>query len=170
MGCISATSKRNKTAPTNAYLTLEEVRPGRNLRVLYIKPTTKLVDDQLENNKKQNNATEETLSPELTTSLEQQTVFKKSDCELIKINNELTLFFFHGVGGSCETWQNQFDHFIDYKIVAVDFIGHGHSSISNKKEDYAFNEILDDLLVVFDKYASNKNILIGHSYGYVCFC
>jgi len=56
-------------------------------------------------------------------------------------------------------------------VVAMDLVGHGKSDGSKKLSDYSTDSIIEDLLVIFSKYKSTKNILIGHSYGsgsYIC--
>ena len=79
------------------------------------------------------------------------------------------LFFIHGVGGSSDIWTSQLDHFasLGYEIVCPDLIGHGLSCAPDNPKAYHFMEILDDMELIFDMYCKEKNIVIGHSYGYV---
>ena len=80
---------------------------------------------------------------------------------------DLVLFFFHGVGGSSDIWKPQLNYFsnLGYEIVAPDLIGHGLSCAPRNKSAYHFDEILTDLAAVFDKYCKKKNVIIAHSYG-----
>ena len=80
---------------------------------------------------------------------------------------DVTLFFIHGVGGSADVWNAQLDFFasLGTEVIALDLLGHGFSSCPNKAKDYLFNEILEDVETVFDKYCKKQNIIIAHSYG-----
>ncbi|XP_033118422.1 protein ABHD8-like [Anneissia japonica] len=77
------------------------------------------------------------------------------------------IFFIHGVGGSSKLWQHQIEYFYqgDYEIVVPDLLGHGLSSAPRPRKAYTFTEIANDVLALFDKFAKEKNILVGHSYG-----
>lgn len=79
-----------------------------------------------------------------------------------------TLFFIHGLGGRAEQWHNQIDYFKEsFNIVAPDLLGHGNSDkpVSKNKNLYAFSEHEADLQALFRQFATERNILIGHSYG-----
>ncbi|XP_077988534.1 protein ABHD8-like [Glandiceps talaboti] len=86
-------------------------------------------------------------------------------------NNNTVIFFFHGVGGSADVWKAQLRYFSNhgYEVVAPDLLGHGFSSTPRKESAYSFFELYRDQLAVFDKYCTEKNILVGHSYG-ASFC
>jgi hypothetical protein len=77
------------------------------------------------------------------------------------------LFFIHGVGGCLKIWQKQFEYFSlkGYEIVAIDLIGHGSSNNPPEAYHYQFLEMALDVLLIFDMFIKNDNILIGHSYG-----
>ena len=79
------------------------------------------------------------------------------------------LFFIHGVGGSSDVWQAQLRFFAreGYEIIAPDLIGHGLSCTPKDKKSYHFLEIAADMEEIFDKYCKKRNIVIGHSYGWV---
>lgn len=81
------------------------------------------------------------------------------------------IFFIHGVGGSSCVWKNQMDFFskLEYEVIAFDLIGHGFSDTPKKQEAYTFNEIAFDVLSLFDSKCKKKNVIVGHSYGYVSF-
>ncbi|WAR00156.1 ABHD8-like protein [Mya arenaria] len=80
---------------------------------------------------------------------------------------DVTLFFFHGVGGCADIWNSQIDFFghLGIEIIAPDLVGHGLSPAADNAKAYHFKEILADLEAVFDKYCKRENIVIGHSYG-----
>lgn len=81
---------------------------------------------------------------------------------------EGTLFFIHGLGGRGDQWRDQIDAFKGkYNLIIPDLLGHGKSDKprSCKKNNYQFTELEQDLQAVFRKYATEKNIIIGHSYG-----
>ncbi|KAJ8304058.1 hypothetical protein KUTeg_017641 [Tegillarca granosa] len=82
-------------------------------------------------------------------------------------NVDSVLFFIHGVGGSSNIWVSQIKHFssLGYEIVCPDLIGHGLSSAPDDKSAYRFDEILEDIEELFDKYCKRSNFVIGHSYG-----
>ena len=77
------------------------------------------------------------------------------------------LFLLHGVGGSADIWQAQMEYFASegYEVIAPDLIGHGFSNTPDKPSAYHFNEIQEDILILFDMYCKPENIVIGHSYG-----
>jgi len=89
-------------------------------------------------------------------------------------SSSVTIFFLHGVGGSVEVWTSQINylhHQIDgCRVVAVDFLGHGHSSAPNEKIAYNFCELQQDIIELFKSFHTQKNLIIGHSYGFVYYC
>ena len=82
-------------------------------------------------------------------------------------SDDSVIFLVHGVGGSSDVWQAQIEFLgaIGYQLVIPDLIGHGFSSTPNNESAYEFNEIMQDMYAVFDKYSKEKNVIIGHSYG-----
>lgn len=81
---------------------------------------------------------------------------------------DTTIFLFHGSMASYK----QFNGIINYlkekfpvNIIAFDALGCGRSEKSRVWEDYSSDELFLDALEVFNRYSTNKNILIGHSYG-----
>lgn len=82
--------------------------------------------------------------------------------------SEKTIFFLHGLGGRAEQFQAQIDFFKkDYNIIAADMLGHGQSQKPKKNaaQIYSFNELYQDIQIIFDRYRSEENFVIGHSYG-----
>jgi pimeloyl-ACP methyl ester carboxylesterase len=85
------------------------------------------------------------------------------------ISSDTTLFLIHGLGGRSEQWLAQIDFLKEsYNLVIPDLLGHGNSSKPRptaSNNPYAFSEFSQDLEVIFHRFASKNNILIGHSYG-----
>lgn len=81
--------------------------------------------------------------------------------------NKIKIFFIHGVGGNSLIWKHQLQHLgqKNYELIAIDLIGHGLSTKSKISLDYQFAEICSHIRTIFDRFASNNNIVIGHSYG-----
>ena len=92
-----------------------------------------------------------------------------SQVSLISLMEEpgTVLFFLHGVGGCGEVWHHQIDYFCraGFEMVIPDMLGHGFSRAPRQTSAYTFEELADDMLSVFDRYAKKRNVLIGHSYG-----
>ncbi|KAF7692533.1 protein ABHD8 [Silurus meridionalis] len=86
-------------------------------------------------------------------------------------HSDVALFFIHGVGGSLDIWGRQLDFFskLGYEVIAPDLAGHGASTAPQIAAAYTFYALAEDLRAIFKRYARNRNILIGHSYG-VSFC
>lgn len=93
-------------------------------------------------------------------------MFLKPPVDILAPRN-LTIFFIHGVGGNSLVWRHQLKYFaeLNYEIIAIDLIGHGKSTKSKIISDYEFVEICSHIRAIFDKFARNYNMIIGHSYG-----
>ena len=79
---------------------------------------------------------------------------------------ETTFFFIHGSMGSL----SQFDDIINLyrnkvNIVAYDVMGCGSSEKPSAEAAYSTKSLTSNSIQVFEKFASAKNVLIGHSYG-----
>ena len=96
-----------------------------------------------------------------------QNVMKNEELASDQIKKNNVIFFIHGVGGSSAVWQAQIDHFKreGYELVVPDLIGHGYSCAPHNPNAYTFEEIVLDLLVIFDLYCKRSNTVIAHSYG-----
>ena len=77
-----------------------------------------------------------------------------------------TLFLLHGLGGRADQWQALIPSLAKkYRIIAPDFFGQGESPSIRKSSAYGFDELLGDILALFDQYKGKENAVIGHSYG-----
>lgn len=83
-------------------------------------------------------------------------------------SSDTTAFLIHGLGGRGDQWREQINvlkkHFT---LVIPDLPGHGQSEKPevNTSNPYSFPELDQDVHAIFNHYSSNKNIIIGHSYG-----
>lgn len=79
------------------------------------------------------------------------------------------IFFIHGVGGCAEIWKSQIHYFSErgFEVIAINLIGHGRSSKPRIMSQYHFNTIKHDILILFDRYAKQRNVIVAHSYGSV---
>ncbi|GBQ80220.1 alpha/beta hydrolase [Acetobacter malorum DSM 14337] len=79
----------------------------------------------------------------------------------------LTIFFVHGGGGNKNQWREQLAYFSHkaVNLVAWDAFGHGRSQNSKREKDFAAVAFLSDFQTVFEKYKTEKNIIIAHSFG-----
>ncbi|KAH0546641.1 uncharacterized protein LOC123268886 [Cotesia glomerata] len=80
------------------------------------------------------------------------------------------IVFLHGFGSSAEVFENQLQYFsmMGYPCIAPDLLGHGMSSVPDKKRDYHFDKLLNDLEEVLYHYAfkfGQKCVLVAHNYG-----
>ena len=82
-------------------------------------------------------------------------------------DGNVMMFFIHGVGGSSDVWRHQIDYFVKegFEVVAPDLLGHGFSRAPRQSSAYAFTELAEDMLTLFDGYSKRRNIVVGHSYG-----
>lgn len=79
---------------------------------------------------------------------------------------EKTLFLLHGLGGRANQWREQIPELSKtYRVIAPDFFGQGDSLSIKQSTAYGFDELLLDVLALFDLYKGKKNAVIGHSYG-----
>jgi pimeloyl-ACP methyl ester carboxylesterase len=80
-----------------------------------------------------------------------------------------TIFLIHGMGGRGAQWREQITALQkDYTLIVPDLLGHGASTKPiprGSDNPYSFIDFYMDLKIIFDKYAGQENIVIGHSYG-----
>ena len=75
---------------------------------------------------------------------------------------ELALIFVHGWSCNKSYWKNQTKEFAkNYKVVALDLIGHGQSTANRKS--YTMQLFGQDVAAVVNQLKLSKVILIGHS-------
>jgi pimeloyl-ACP methyl ester carboxylesterase len=81
------------------------------------------------------------------------------------------VFLVHGVGGNCRQWREQWPALTaaGYRVVAWDFPGHGRSPEHRRRDNYlgAYSgpSLVEDILALLRSLGSERNILVGHSYG-----
>jgi pimeloyl-ACP methyl ester carboxylesterase len=83
-------------------------------------------------------------------------------------HSDTTVFLIHGLGGRGNQWREQIDMLKQhYTLVIPDLLGHGQSEKpkTDSANPYSFSELDQDIHAIFNHYSSNKNIIIGHSYG-----
>ena len=74
------------------------------------------------------------------------------------------LIFIHGWSCDGRYWQNQIPVFAkEYKVVAIDLAGHGHSSLD--RSEFSMLSFANDVKAIIDKENIDRAILIGHSMG-----
>jgi len=103
----------------------------------------------------------------------QMTPFKtgrKHDINIVTFPSEgvsdTAIFCIHGMGGRAEQFYSMARHLQPFgKVIIPEMLGHGHSPKPHRSRRYNANRFLEDLTHVFDHYAMEKNILIGHSLG-----
>lgn len=82
--------------------------------------------------------------------------------------SQQTAFLIHGIGGRGEQWREQINVLKNqYSLIIPDLYGHGKSDKpkSTATNPYAFDELEKDSLALFKKFATQDNIVLGHSYG-----
>ena len=147
---------KNKVAPVVNEPATErlEIRKDRWMRVVHYtpRPSAICVQDGVERNEREDYSGSVSLA---------STTSSKYD------RNTVVIFFIHGVGGCSELWDAQLNYFhrAGYEVIAPDLLGHGGSCAPRDSSHYYFQEICNDILVLFDRYSKKKNILVGHSYG-----
>src|SRR5476649_1149012 len=79
-----------------------------------------------------------------------------------------TLFMIHGLGGRGYQWREQVQYLQNkYTLIVPDLLGHGESEkpLPGKDNPYSFGAISKDIQLLFDRFAGEKNFVLGHSYG-----
>lgn len=75
------------------------------------------------------------------------------------------LVLLHGFTGSTATWKTTIENLRDYRIVAIDLIGHGQTESPAGESRYAMERQLDDLDFIFKELKLVKFSLLGYSMG-----
>lgn len=77
-----------------------------------------------------------------------------------------TLVLFHGFTGSTKTWQHVVKQLpAEFRIIAVDLIGHGQSAAPEEVEKYSMQSQIKWLEVLFQHLQLEKFYLLGYSMG-----
>jgi len=79
-----------------------------------------------------------------------------------------TLFLIHGLGGRSQQWREQIKALQNkFRLIIPDLFGHGSSDKPNPKRNnpYSFEELKNDVQAIFERYAGESNVILGHSYG-----
>jgi pimeloyl-ACP methyl ester carboxylesterase len=78
-----------------------------------------------------------------------------------------TLFFVHGGGGNKDQWRALWrdPRLADYNLVAWDLLGHGESDRPRDTAAYAWDELVADLQAIVQRFATERNVFLAHSYG-----
>lgn len=77
---------------------------------------------------------------------------------------DTALVFVHGWSCDARYWQNQRSAFSkDYRVIAIDLPGHGHSS--SGRADFTMASFAEDVKAVLDREKVGKAVLVGHSLG-----
>ncbi|MDE4083981.1 2-succinyl-6-hydroxy-2,4-cyclohexadiene-1-carboxylate synthase [Planococcus maritimus] len=75
------------------------------------------------------------------------------------------LVLLHGFTGSTATWKTVIENWRDYRIVAIDLIGHGQTESPADESRYTMERQLDDLDFIFEEMKLEKFTLLGYSMG-----
>ncbi len=79
------------------------------------------------------------------------------------------IVFVHGWPELSVSWRHQIPAFaaLGFRCVAPDMRGYGRSSIYDRKEDYAIEESVGDMLGLLDHLGRDRAIWVGHDWGAV---
>ncbi|WP_078544373.1 2-succinyl-6-hydroxy-2,4-cyclohexadiene-1-carboxylate synthase [Litchfieldia alkalitelluris] len=76
------------------------------------------------------------------------------------------LLFLHGFTGSTDNWLEPISSLISqYRCILIDLIGHGKSDSPEGIQNYTFDYLMKDVLLILDKLEIDKVGLIGYSMG-----
>lgn len=79
------------------------------------------------------------------------------------------IFLLHGLSGRADQWDAIAELLKEHGCIIIpDMLGHGKSNKPNNETLYSFSEFYQDFKAVFEKYASQNNVVIGHSMGGAC--
>ncbi|AER40771.1 MAG: alpha/beta hydrolase [Flavobacteriales bacterium] len=77
-----------------------------------------------------------------------------------------SIIFLHGFMENLEIWNYVCDTFHEkYKVILIDFPGHGKSSSYEEKKIFSMEELADIVKLILEKENINKAVFIGHSMG-----
>ncbi len=77
------------------------------------------------------------------------------------------VIFVHGWPALSIMWRHQLAHFagLGYCCVAPDMRGYGNSSVPARREDYALEEIVQDMIDLLRALGADRAIWVGHDWG-----
>jgi pimeloyl-ACP methyl ester carboxylesterase len=77
------------------------------------------------------------------------------------------IIFVHGWPELSISWRHQLPVFagLGFRAIAPDMRGYGRSSFYGRKEDYAQQEIVADMIELLDALGADKAIWVGHDWG-----
>jgi len=78
------------------------------------------------------------------------------------------ILFLHGNSASTQTWEKQFNSFLNdkYHLIAFDFLGFGVSSRSEQPQlDYDINSLTGSVIAVVQHLQLEDYFIVGHSLG-----
>ena len=77
------------------------------------------------------------------------------------------IIFLHGWPELSISWRHQLPAFgaLGYRAIAPDMRGYGRSSVYPRKEDYALEEIVEDMRELLDHLGRERAIWVGHDWG-----
>jgi pimeloyl-ACP methyl ester carboxylesterase len=75
--------------------------------------------------------------------------------------------FVHGWPALAISWEPQLEHFaaLGYRCIAPDMRGYGGSSAPVRREDYALEEIVADMLELLRALGAERAVWVGHDWG-----
>ena len=80
--------------------------------------------------------------------------------------NGSPLVLLHGFTGSLDTWTPFIPLFAkEYRVIALDLLGHGATEAPNDPKRYEIEKAADDLMALFDQLAIGDAHLLGYSMG-----
>lgn len=82
------------------------------------------------------------------------------------IETDVTVFLFHGAMGSSKQFSKILpDLQSKYNVCMYDALGCGDSEKPHVYSDYTSQSLCEDAVVVYRKYSTKHNIIVGHSFG-----
>ncbi|MBZ5751599.1 2-succinyl-6-hydroxy-2,4-cyclohexadiene-1-carboxylate synthase [Metabacillus rhizolycopersici] len=75
------------------------------------------------------------------------------------------LILLHGFTGSSLNWKHLLKEFSNYQLVLIDLIGHGGTDCPEDPSRYKMEEVVEDLVCIFDELKIEKANVLGYSMG-----
>ena len=77
------------------------------------------------------------------------------------------MVYVHGWPALSIMWRDQLEHFgaLGYRCIAPDMRGYGRSSVPPRREDYALENIVDDMVELLRGLGGEDAIWVGHDWG-----